>query len=258
MSRRRERRGWALIICVVLIRPLLMVLTKQSFRGAEHLPRGGFVFAGNHISHADPLLFAHFVNDMGYSPHYLAKASVFKLPVIGRFIAATGQIPVHRGEAQAAQAYRDAVRAVRAGTSVIVYPEGTITRDPDLWPMTGRTGAARIALETGCPVIPVAQWGAQQLLAPYAKRPRLVPRATNVVQAGPPVDLADLQGRPITSELLRKATMRIMTAIAVQLGEIRGEAPPDQLFDMRLRGVPSTGDPHRPGATTGDDEAVGT
>lgn len=245
MSARRERRGWALTVCVVLLRPLLMVLTKQSFRGVEHLPRGGFVFAGNHISHADPLLFAHFVNDAGYSPHFLAKVGVLDVPVVGGFLRATGQIAVHRGGTQAAQAYRDAVAAVRAGSSVIVYPEGTITRDPGLWPMTGRTGAARIALETGCPVVPVAQWGAHRLLAPYAKRPRLFPRATNVVQAGPPVDLSDLQGRPITAELLRVATMRIMRAIAVQLGEIRAEEPPAELFDMRLRGVPSTGNPTR-------------
>ena len=53
---------------------------------------------------------------------------------------------------------------MRDGECVVVYPEGTLTRDPDLWPMTGKSGAARIALETGCPVIPVGQWGAQELL----------------------------------------------------------------------------------------------
>jgi len=247
---RRERRGWALGLCVVVLRPLLMVLTKRSFRGQEHLPRGGFVFAGNHISHSDPLLFAHFVNDAGYAPHYLAKASVLAVPVLGKFFRATGQIAVHRGGLDAAQAYRDAVEAINRGGSVIVYPEGTITRDPEMWPMVGKTGAARIALETGCPVIPVAQWGAHRLLPPYSKRPHLLPRVTNHVHAGPPVDLSDLQDRPVTTAVLREATDRIMQAIAVQLGEIRGEEPPPVRFDPRVHGVPSIGNPHAPTTST--------
>jgi len=240
---RYEKRGWSLTLCVIVLRPLLTLLTRRSFHGAEHLPRGGFVFAANHISHADPLLFAHFVNDTGYSPHFLAKASVLKVPVIGRFIRSTGQIAVQRGGAEAAQAYRDAVLAVRGGTSVIVYPEGTITRDPDLWPMIGRTGVARIALETGCPVIPCAQWGAHELLPPYSKRLHPLPRKLNRVQAGPPVDLADLRGRPVTAEVLRLATDRIMGAIADQLGEIRGLTPPARRYDPRRRGDPQPGNP---------------
>ncbi len=245
---RREKRGWSLAICVTLLRPLLTLLTRRSFRGMEHLPRGGFVFAANHISHADPLLFSHFVNDAGYSPHFLAKASVLNVPVLGRFLRSTGQIPVQRGGTEAAQAYRDAVLAIGRGASVIVYPEGTITRDADLWPMVGKTGVARIALETGCPVIPCAQWGAHELLPPYAKRPRLLPRKVNRVQAGPPVDLTDLQDKPLTTEVLRQATDRVMQAISVQLGEVRGETPPLERFDPRKRGVASTGNPNRPEA----------
>lgn len=242
---RREQRGWALTLCVLILRPLLMVITKRSFRGQCHLPRGGFVLAGNHISHSDPLLFAHYVNDAGYAPHFLAKASVLAVPVLGRFIRATGQIAVHRGGVDAAQAFRDAVEAIARGGSVIVYPEGTITRDPELWPMVGKTGAARIALETGCPVIPVAQWGAHRLLPPYSKRPHLLPRVTNRVQAGPPVELDDLQRLTVTSAVLREATDRIMQAIAVQLGEIRGEDPPPVRFDPRVhRAPPASGDPH--------------
>ena len=64
---------------------------------------------------------------------------------------------------------------MRGGECVVVYPEGTITRDPDLWPMVGKSGAARIALATGCPVIPIGQWGAQEVLAPYAEEARPVP-----------------------------------------------------------------------------------
>ena len=102
---------------------------------------------------------------------------------------AAGQIPVERASSTAVGAYDAAVAAVRAGECIVVYPEGTITRDPDLWPMVGKSGAARIALETGCPVIPVGQWGAQELLAPYAKKPDLFPRKTIHIVVGDPVDL---------------------------------------------------------------------
>ena len=108
-----------------------------------------------------------------------------------------GQIPVYRESADASRAFSAAVAAVRDGECVAFYPEATLTRDPDQWPMVGKTGAARVALETGAPVIPVAQWGPQELLAPYAKKPDLFPRKTMHVRAGPPVDLSDFAGRPI-------------------------------------------------------------
>ena len=67
-------------------------------------------------------------------------------------------------------AYDAAVQAVREGECVVVYPEGTLTRDPDLGRCTGKSGAARIALETGCPVIPVGQWGAQDAAPAVLRR----------------------------------------------------------------------------------------
>jgi 1-acyl-sn-glycerol-3-phosphate acyltransferase len=112
-----------------------------------------------------------------------------------------------------------------------IYPEGTITKDPDLWPMIGKTGAARVALETGCPVIPIAQWGPQEILAPYSKRLRLLPPKTVHVVAGPAVDLTDLRGRPVTAEVLRAASGRIVDAITAQLAELRGELPPPTRYD---------------------------
>ena len=95
---------------------------------------------------------------------------------------------------------------MRGGECVVVYAEGTLTRDPDLWPMAGKTGAARIALATGCPVLPMAAWGPQDLLAPYGKRPHLLGRATMQVTVGPPVDLADLSGsgRPTRRRCTRR------------------------------------------------------
>lgn len=105
-------------------------------------------------------------------------------------------IPVPQGGSGAAQALAAAAAAVRAGECVVFCPEGTLTRDAQMWPTTGRTGIARVALETGCPVIPVAQRGADLLLAPYGKPGRVLPRRTHHVLAGPPVDLSRFRGIP--------------------------------------------------------------
>jgi len=242
----QERRGWAFGFCVAIAEPLLRLLTRQRWIDGEKIPvRGGCVVAGNHVSHIDPLTFAHFVYGHGRIIRFLAKAEVLDLPVLGKLIRATGQIPVYRLTSDASLAFRAAVAAVDEGKCVVVYPEGTITRDPDLWPMVGKTGAARIALSTNAPVIPVAQWGPQQLLAPYAARPRLFPRKTMVVKAGDPVDLDDLRAREPTPEVLREATERIMADITGLLEDIRGEQAPAERYDPRAHGVKQIGNPNR-------------
>jgi 1-acyl-sn-glycerol-3-phosphate acyltransferase len=232
----KQRLGFWYRLVAHLLRPILMVTTRRDWGGAEHLPKAGVgvVVAPNHISYADPLTLAHFLWDNGRAPRYLAKESLFRLPVLGKIITACGQIPVYRASRDAARAYRDAVAAVRAGECVGIYPEGTITKDPALWPMNGKTGAARVALETGCPVIPIAQWGPQEILAPYGKRLRLLPPKTMHVLAGPPVDLADLQGQLVTPEILRTASNRIVEAITAQLAKLRGELPPATRLDPAL------------------------
>jgi 1-acyl-sn-glycerol-3-phosphate acyltransferase len=200
----------------------------------------------NHVSHVDPLTFAHFLFDNGRLPRYLAKEVLFRLFFVGQVLRGAKQIPVYRESADASRAYSAAVDAVRAGECVAIYPEATLTRDPARWPMVGKTGAARVALETGAPVIPIAQWGPQELLPPYAKRPRLLPRKTMHLRAGPPVDLSDLAGRQIDGPLLREVTERLMAAITSLLEEIRGEQAPVTRFDPRSAGLPRTGDPNRP------------
>jgi 1-acyl-sn-glycerol-3-phosphate acyltransferase len=242
----RPRRGfwWGLI--VVVVKPFMIVFTKCRFTGRENLPRsGGVIVVPNHISHFDPVVLGYFIWECRRIPRYLAKASLFKVPVLGRIITNVGQIPVYRDSAQAADAFRDAVAAVERGECVGVYPEGTITRDPEMWPMTGKTGAARIALMTGAPVIPVANWGAQEVIKSYTGkmvRIRLLPRKTLQVRAGKPVDLSAFQGKPLTSKLLHEATEVIMTAVAGTLGELRGEDPPKELYDLRKARKPADGE----------------
>lgn len=241
----RQKRGWAFATAVAIVKPLLLLFTKRRWIDGEKIPaEGGCVLVVNHISHLDPLTCAHFVYDNGRLPRYLAKAGVFKVPVVGTIVRSAGQIPVFRMTTDASRAFTAAVDAVHGGECVVVYPEGTISRDPGLWPMTGKTGAARIALATGTPVIPMAQWGANHILAPYAKNPRLLPRKTISMKAGDPVDLDDLRDQPLTPAVLREATNRIMDAITALLADIRQEQPPATRFDPRAEGVREIGNPN--------------
>ena len=242
----QQPRGWAFSLAVPILKPLMLAITKRTWEGGENVPAtGGCIVVFNHISHADPLTAAHFVYDHGRIPRYLAKSGLFKNKALGFFLRGAGQIPVERLSRNAKGAYDAAVAAVRAGECVVVYPEGTLSRDPDLWPMTGKSGAARIALETGAPVIPVGQWGAQGVLPPYSSRPRLVPRQHVYMKAGDPVDLADLLTQPRTAETINTATARIMSAIVALVEELRGETAPTERFDVRKAGVRQIGNPKK-------------
>lgn len=232
----RPPRGFWFGLIVVIVKPFMLAFTKSRFTGRENMPRsGGVIFVANHISHFDPVLLGFFIWECRRIPRFLGKASLFKLPIVGPIITSAGQIPVYRDSAQAADAFRDAVAAVEDGQCVGVYPEGTITRDPQMWPMTGKTGAARIALMTGCPVIPIGNWGSHEIIKSYTGkiRIRLLPRKTLLARAGRPVDLSAFEGKPLTTQLLHEATEVIMTAVASTLGELRGETPPKELYDLR-------------------------
>lgn len=243
----QQRRGWAWHVAVPIVKPVLLATTTHEWTGGEKIPAtGGCILVLNHISHVDPFTAAHIVWDHGRVPRYLAKSGLFRNRALGFFMRAAGQIPVQRLSANAVGAYDAAVAAVRAGECVVVYPEGTITRDPGGWPMTGKSGAARIALATGCPVIPIGQWGAQELLAPYAKKPDLFPRKRIRMIVGDPVPLDDLLEQEVTPPVVQQATARIMAAVVSLVEEIRGETAPAERFDMRKAGVREIGNPRRP------------
>lgn len=223
---------------VWILNMMLKRVTWRDWRGQQNIPQtGGAVLVINHISNVDPLSVGQFLAYSGRWPRYLGKASLFRVPVIGRIITACGQIPVERNTHNAGRALEQAMQAVRDGKCVSIYPEGTITLDPDLWPMTGRNGAARVALETGCPVIPIGQWGAQEIM--HGKKihfPKLFPRKTLILEAGPPVDLDDLRDQPISSAVLNEATKRLMDAITGLVAGLREEDPPAVRFDARKAG----------------------
>lgn len=239
-------RGVTYRSLVVALKPTMTAITRRDWSGERFIPPEGVgcVIAANHISEVDPLVVAHFLNDAGRVPRFMAKASIFDVPIAGEILRHLGQIPVYRESRDASLSLEGALSAVADGGCVVVYPEATLTRDPDLWPMRGKSGAARIALETGCPVIPLAHWGAQRILPPYGRVARLFPPSRVTVRAGQPVDLDDLAG-DTGARSLRTATDRIMAAITAQLESIRAETAPAQRFDPSAAGVPTTGNPRK-------------
>lgn len=222
-----RRLGFWRRLVVVAVKPVLTVLTRRTWSGMEHVPQtGGVILVASHISHADPLVYAHFVYDAGRWPQFLAKMSLFQVPVFGRLLHNVRQIPVERGTVDAAKALDAAVAAVKAGDGVIFYPEGTTTKEPDLWPMRGKTGAARLALMTGAPVVPLVTWGPERIFDPRTKALRIRPRMPVTVVAGPPVDLSRWDGAAPTRTTLEEMTEVIMLRLRDMVAEVRGGTPP--------------------------------
>ena len=207
-------------------------LWRRTGSGAEHLPPGGVVLAANHLSVLDPVVLAHhLLLDLDRAPRFLVKSELFRgRGLVARVLCGAGQIPVDRDTPDAALALDAAVEALARGETVVIYPEGTVTRDPGHWPMAARTGVARLALESGAPVLPLAQWGAQDALRTVL---RPFPRRTASFRLGPPVDLSALTGRPLTAEVLRDATGAVMAALTAELEVLRGEPAPSTRLDPR-------------------------
>lgn len=231
-ARHDRANGW-FRLCVAVIWPSAQLLTRRRRSGLDNVPtHGGVLLVANHVSAVDPLTVAQLVYDAGRLPHFLAKASPFTAPVVGPIMRGAEQIPVRRNSAEAAGSLSAAFESLQAGRVVIIYPEGTTTRDPDMWPMRARTGVARLALTGGVPVLPLTQWGAQAILQ---RGGRLHPFARPVVHAviGAPVDLSAWQGAELSPTVLREVTDVIMAAITAPLAAIRGEPLPTQVWDPR-------------------------
>jgi 1-acyl-sn-glycerol-3-phosphate acyltransferase len=208
-------------------------LFRAEYRNIERMPQDGAVIVvTNHVSHVDPFLIAKFVLDAARTPRFLAKESIFDVPLVGRLMRSMGHIPVRRGTADARQSLDAAVAALERGWVVVMHPEGTVTRDPDGWPMIGRTGAARLALlAPDVPVVPVAQWGVQEQFDLYNKKVKPFPRARHVISVGEPVDLSAFRDREPTAEVLKEVTDVIMRRLRAGVAELRGlPVPEGELF----------------------------
>lgn len=232
---------WRFLAAIVIA--LLRLLGRYTFRNTERVPaRGPVIIAPNHYSNIDPLVSAYAVWQTGRVPRFLAKASLFKVPVLGAALRATGQIPVQRGGAAAgSDSLAAAGDLVERGLAVVVYPEGTLTRDPDMWPMRGKSGAVRLALAHDVPIIPFAHWGAQQILPRYSSRLSLFPRKNVQGLFGEPVDLSRWKGKPLNSKNVAEATNAVMQAITALVEELRDEKAPAERWDPSKHGQTEIG-----------------
>lgn len=232
----------AFAIASRILIPLINLISKHNWQGAHNIPKTGpVIVCCNHISYFDPLVFAHFLYKNGRAPRFLGKASVFRVPIVGFVLRKAGQVPVERETKDAGAALVHAQAFLKAGHMLGVYPEGTLTRDPNYWPMVAKTGLARLAVMTKVPVIPVAQWGAQEVLPAYSKKINIFPRTMLQVKAGAPLDFSKWYGKEGDPEAMAEATAYAMGAITSILEELRGEKRPIEIFDPHNSTLPRTG-----------------
>ncbi|ALG13113.1 lysophospholipid acyltransferase family protein [Kibdelosporangium phytohabitans] len=233
---RREKDGIWVKICAAVFYPITW-LGKRVTRGTERIPRrGGAILVFNHVSHLDPVIDAVFVHRNKRVPRFLAKDSLFRIPVAGRIIAGAGTIPVYRGTSNAAESLRDATKALSEGKIVCIYPEGTISKDPEGWPMRSFPGVARLALTSDVPVLPIARWGTNHIYNGYTKKFSPFPRKTITTYVGEPVDLSQYRGEdPPTNTALVRVTELIMNDVKKLLAEIRGEQAPAGYFNPKKK-----------------------
>lgn len=214
---------------------LMRRTTRQDWRPGPGLPpTGGVIVVANHISNFDPVALGHFVVWSGRLPRYLAKRELWDVRLLGWLLRSLGQIPVARNTGTASEALAAAKRALALGQCVIVYPEGTITDDPEGWPMTGLPGAAILALETGCPVVPIGQWGAHEVMG-FKKPtfPKLIPRKVMHMAVGSVFG----PSRPVARAQRAEAaalTVAYLDEITRLVGQLRGLTPPTDRYDRRV------------------------
>lgn len=242
-EKRRPSMFWLL---AALILPLWSLMVRYRFTRASRLPKTGpFILAPNHYSEIDPIAMGAAVWHLGRVPRFMAKASLFKIPVLGWLLRSSGQIPVQRDggsrSARDGNPMGAANQLIAKEAGVIVYPEGTLTRDPELWPMRGKSGAVRLALELGIPLIPVAHWGTQRLMPRYGKSIRPFPRKTIEVAVGRPLDLSRFEGKPVDQKVINEATKLLMDEITALLAGLRGEEPPKERWDPSKHQQTETG-----------------
>lgn len=223
--------------------PPASLMMRLHITGGEKLPRSGpFILAPNHFSEIDPIVVGVTVWKLGRAPRFMAKAGLFKVPVIGWLLTKSGQVPVERtGSVRGQDPVGAGGKLVEKGQGVVVYPEGSLTRDPDLWPMRGKTGAVRIALTHGIPITPMAHWGTDKVMARYSRKISFFPPKPIEVRIGDPVDLSRFADRTLDSATLTEATAVVMAAITELLAEIRGETPPKEPWDPSKHNQKDTG-----------------
>ena len=205
-----------------VLKPWLASWFRWNIEGVEKIPRDGpALLAFNHIAFLDPLAAAYVVDRADRVPRFLAKHELFEDRRIAWILRGARQIPVRRGTSDAPMALDRAFQALEEGEIIVIFPEGTITDDPDLNPMRGKTGISRLALGSGVPVIPCALWGTANVWPKgYAKRWR--PRQDICARVGEPVTYS---GDPDSPQEWERVVADVMRRIAVLVASLRPAVP---------------------------------
>ncbi|MBI3647491.1 MAG: 1-acyl-sn-glycerol-3-phosphate acyltransferase [Actinobacteria bacterium] len=215
---------WYHVAKAVALPPVKLWFTWR-FEGLENIPaRGPAIVACNHVSYLDPLCNALAVIKAGRRPRFLAKDDLFQIPLVGTALRGAGQIPVDRARSGDPSPLLAAETALRAGEIVVIYPEGTVTKNPDFTPMRGKSGAVRLALATGAPIVPVASWGSQAVWQKSGKGSLKFGRPV-WVKAGTPIDLSANLDRTGDGLALRELTDGVMAEIAALVEDLRARYP---------------------------------
>jgi 1-acyl-sn-glycerol-3-phosphate acyltransferase len=195
---------------------------RWHIEGLENIPKEGpAIVAFNHIAYLDPLCIGYIVDKAGRRPRFLAKAELFQDKRIAWVLRGAGQIEVKRGTRSAPVALDQALEALEMGEVVVIFPEGTVTTDPDLHAGPVKTGISRLALKSGVPVVPCAIWGTANIWPKgYAHNWR--PRQDVVVRIGTPMNLT---GDFSSSDDWQRAGRMIMDEISVLVAGLRPLVP---------------------------------
>jgi len=238
-----KERHFKLSAVAALLIPLVRLMFHVKARNVERLPKkGAYVLVSNHVTNVDALAIAYFVYViLKRAPHFLTKEGLFHIPVVGKILLAAGQIPVYRSGKRNDEPLKAAHAYLDAGHTIAIFPEGTLTRNPDLWPMRGKTGAIRLALESNVPVYPVAHWGSEQILPQYGNkfRPGFWKPVRLVV--GNEIDLSKFRKPHLSPAEVYEATELVMHKITELVEELRGEKSSGELWDPVKAGQAATG-----------------
>lgn len=238
-----SERHFVLALVASILIPIVRLILKVEPKNLEKLPKHGpYILVGNHVTNLDALAVAYFVYvQLKRAPHFLAKESLFRIPVIGKILLAAGQIPVYRSGLRNDTPLKAAHAYLKAGHSIAIFPEGTLTRNPELWPMRGKSGAIRLALETGVPVYPIGQWGSEKILPQYGSKFRPGFWKPVRILVGDEIDLSNYRKRQLNPDELNDATKLVMETVTELVEELRGEKAPLELWDPAKTGQPING-----------------
>lgn len=234
-------------LAVHFVANMLVPVVRFMFRvvpyGIEKLPKSGpYILVANHVTNVDALAVAYFIyKQLHRGPHFLAKESLFRVPVLGALLTAAGQVPVYRSTHRNDAPLRAANTFLEAGHCIAIFPEGTLTRDPDLWPMRGRTGAVRLALETGVPVYAIGQWGSEKVLPQYGTKFRPGFWKKVHVLVGGEINLDKYRHPKLQPAEVQEATELVMDRITELVEQLRGEKAPAERWNPANTGQAAHG-----------------